>query len=280
MNIGLKHNIILFVTIMSCVACGDTEEHNHDDDKLTKNNTNKMDQSKDMVLVDMSKDIETRDDMEEDLPTFGDLGMDIGDERRALTIKEWPLHDKSAPSESVKTTENNGVFTVTIDATAGGRTEAKDNPFVYLDLDQGKQVDLTDLAALDDNTWELAFKRFAIRTNSGDSGNGKVSLALIENTEFDAVKTPPTDANQYVTDKTFDETNTVRVDPIGTPFTAFNDLNLANPTGSQSWYAYNMGVSPTPNAIYVLKDTSEGATYKFQILSWQSGVFEIKWTKF
>lgn len=272
---------VAILAIALAVGCSDNnEDDNNDNNGIIVNN--QADMSSDQTSMDMTSDMQAdqTEDMEEDIPVFGDMADDMkGDERRQIVIKEWPLNDKKAPAGSINVMDENGVYTVTIDATAGGSMAAKENAFVYVDLDEGKQVDITDLESLTDKTWELAFKRYIIRTNSGDSGDGDVELALIENTTFDAVTSAPTDAQAYATDETLDANNMVRVDPIGGLFTAFNVLNEFNPTGSQSWYNYNMGLSPTPGAVYIIRGTDGGKTFKMQILAWKSGEFQIQWTE-
>src|SRR5262249_13085021 len=51
----------------------------------------------------------------------------------------------------------------------GGDTHA----WVYLSLKTGAKVALGDLDALHSLAWDLAFKRYIVRTNGGDSGPGK-----------------------------------------------------------------------------------------------------------
>ena len=217
---------------------------------------------------------------EEDIPTIGDdIGQNTPDDmRRATIIKEWPLVMKQAAAGSVNSMMAENVFEATIDASAGGSMASRENPFVYLDLETGEQVQLDDIASLDDTVWELGFKRTAIRTNSGDSGVGKTQLAKRSGTTFEAVTQAPTDPNEYTTDETLNAEGELRADPIGTPYTAFNYLNLNNPTGSASWYSYAMGVSPVVGDIYIVKSATAETHFKVEILSWTSGVFKIRWS--
>jgi hypothetical protein len=70
-----------------------------------------------------------------------------------------------------------------LDATAGGLGAAFDDPtnkWTYFSFDDGV-VDLTDNAALADESWDLGFKRFYIKSNSGPSGP-----AGVVTTDFDA----------------------------------------------------------------------------------------------
>jgi hypothetical protein len=59
-----------------------------------------------------------------------------------------------------------------IDATAGGLGAAADDPanqWAYFSFDEGV-VDLSDAQSLDDDRWDLGFKRFNIKSSSGPSG--------------------------------------------------------------------------------------------------------------
>ncbi|HNF99249.1 MAG TPA: hypothetical protein PK493_18265, partial [Pseudomonadota bacterium] len=66
-----------------------------------------------------------------------------------------------------------------VDATAGGSMSYSKNPFVYLDLIAGKKAELTDVQAAQSGAWDIAFKRWQIKINGGDSGPGGVGAALV-----------------------------------------------------------------------------------------------------
>jgi len=75
------------------------------------------------------------------------------------------------------------VFEEDIDATAGGLGAAYDDPankWSYFSFDNGL-LDLTDAEAADDPSWDLGFKRFYVKSNSGPSGPGGILT-----TDFDA----------------------------------------------------------------------------------------------
>lgn len=50
--------------------------------------------------------------------------------------------------------------------------------WVYLDLDTGKEVKVTD--PMKNKTWDLAFQRYRIKSNSGISGKGGVGVAIVD----------------------------------------------------------------------------------------------------
>ncbi len=189
--------------------------------------------------------------------------------------KEWPFHNKVSNGK-ITVVEENGYKKATIDATAGGMQAARNNPFIYLDMDEGKKVEIDDFQSLRDHRWELAFKRVAIRSNSGDSGTGSVKVGKMEHTTFEAVKSVPKSL-YFATDMTLNDQCRLLTDPINQPKTAFHYLNKYNPSGSGSWYNYQGGVSPMKGDIYIITGTDKGKTYKMEIMSWKHGVFVIRW---
>lgn len=78
-----------------------------------------------------------------------------------------------------------------IDARAGGfgaPADHPDNKYVYLDLDTDTILALTDAEAQSNTAWDLAFKRYDVRTNSGDAGPGatKAAVAVANDDLYDA----------------------------------------------------------------------------------------------
>ncbi len=218
---------------------------------------------------------------EEDLIVIGDLGTPDPEEFPCFEElnQAWPWNTGVTPSGEVTVTDNGGVTTATIAATGGGRMNALNEAFVYVDLDSGTLVNVDDLQALSDTTWDLAFKRVVIRSNAGTSGPGKVAVAKLTETTFDAVTSVPSDAS-FIVENNTDDQCAVALDPLNTPITVFNQLNADNPTGSQSWYDYGGpggGLVPSPGVIYLVRNAEDTATFKLEIVSWSSGVFELEW---
>ncbi len=74
------------------------------------------------------------------------------------------------------------IFVEDLEATAGGLGAAQDDPanrWTYFSFDEGV-LDLTDEESLTDDRWDLGFKRFNIKSNSGPSG-----LAGVVTLDFD-----------------------------------------------------------------------------------------------
>ena len=160
-----------------------------------------------------------------------------------------------------------------IQATAGGSQAAPNNPFIYLDLDTGQKVEVNDLEAYANTEWDLAFKRYIIRTNSADSGPGNVAVAKRVETTFADVTEAPTEASAYAQDESYDDSCTPVTDPIGSLVSAFNYLNPGKNTGS--WYEYP-GLTPTEGEVYVIDVPGESKTYKMSIDAWESGVYTLR----
>lgn len=89
-------------------------------------------------------------------------------------ILDLGLQDDEIAEGAVTSTGSGGGFEVTVDATAGGMNASSQNPWVYVALtdDGAQKIEIDDEGALDDVSWDLAFRRYIIRINSGDSGPG------------------------------------------------------------------------------------------------------------
>lgn len=222
---------------------------------------------------------------DEDVLTIGDVGSgddDDGHRCGGAIYSEWPLND-AVTTGAVSSSDEGDYMEATVDASAGGMQAAASNPFVYLRLDTGERVEITDHESLDDTTWDLAFKRVVIRTNSDDSGPGDVTVAKISGTTFEDAHGDHPDLSSTAVDHSFDNLCTPMTDPIGNLFTAFNYLNANNEAGTQSWYEYGggggMGVSPVDGDVYILHHGERGASYKLELLGWDSGTYTLRWAE-
>jgi len=65
------------------------------------------------------------------------------------------------------------------------------NDWIYFSLSQGKEITVSEDSHATDTSWDLAFNRYNIRTNSGASGSGKGGALDTGLTDFDAVTTVP-----------------------------------------------------------------------------------------
>ncbi|HEY4056193.1 MAG TPA: HmuY family protein, partial [Kofleriaceae bacterium] len=161
------------------------------------------------------------------LPDAG--GSDAGntdgcDPQTVLPTAYRPIATSATTAVTLTTTA--GITTGSIDATAGGLAGAADNPYVYVDLVHGTKVDVSDITAPTNTSWDIALKRSSLRTNSGDSGMGGRTLAVVDGATSVTVTAP---ADGYTTDDFTGDDCTFASIPGGEPMSAFGE-----------WYDYDV----------------------------------------
>jgi len=273
--------VLAAALLLSTIACGDNDGNTPadlDDPDTSTPVDDASDSGSDADPADSADATEPAPD-DEDVVTIGDVSMpDPGptESRCPVSVltEEWPLNNRAYEGEPTITRDGD-VITAVIDASAGGTQAANDNPFVYVDLDAGGTIRMTDIEALEFTDWHIALKRVQFRINGGDSGPGAMELARVVGIDFDDVRYQ--DAVEFSTDISFDEDCRPYVDPIGQLYTAIHDVNVDNVTGSESWYQYGDGIHPAPNHVYVLRNLREVTAYKLQITAWESGVYTLRW---
>ena len=155
-------------------------------------------------------------------------------------------------------------LTAQVDATAGGSANYGKNPFVYLDLIGGKKVEITDVQAIASGDWDIAFKRWQIKLNGGDSGPGAVGAVgavLIPDKTLAEVATAP--AGPYVTDSYFDAKCMTQLDSIDGLLTVLSD-----------WYEYDgvtMQLTPKKQVIVLNRRDGKGHI-KVQLTGYYKGM--------
>lgn len=164
-----------------------------------------------------------------------------------------------APVDKVSTavvkviSDEAGVKTLFVDATAGGSSAAKSNPWVYVNLSTGARVDVTDKQAFDSPAWDLAFKRPVIHTNSGDAGPGMGGARFLAGKAFDAVTVA--DATSFKVETWFDAECQPFLDAIGSIKTTFD-----------GWYTYEASTSKvTAKAGTFVVRGAAGDLYKLEL---------------
>ena len=267
-----------------------TTDDNADANNTGGNNDPELDMGPD-VTEDMGMDMGSANEEDMKIPTVGDLGNNNGnnnnddcDEAQKL-VDQWPMPG-SVATTSIMASESDGVWTATIDASAGGFMGASMNPFIYLDLDTGQKVDVGGKPALTGPVdWDIAFRRTATFLNSGDMAAGSVEITRLTGTSFDAVTAAdvPADGDFIQEDAIEDGACIVYMPPsgFGTVETVFNRMNMD--TNSGSWFSYGMGdlggVSVIEDHVYIIRSTDQGKTYKFAFESWDSGIYEVRWAE-
>jgi hypothetical protein len=160
-------------------------------------------------------------------------------------------------SATVATLSSGAELVLFVDASAGGLGGQDTFPWVYVSLTTGEAVALTDLEALESKAWDLALKRFVIRTNSGDSGPGEGG-ALRVGLPWDSVDSSTLGDRTLSTESWFDADCNLTTDEQGELVTTF--------TG---WSEYDQAshVLAPADAVYLTRG-GDGKRYKVAILDY------------
>lgn len=186
----------------------------------------------------------------------GSGGDFVCDDARALALVV--VDEVSSGAVTVLETEG-GVSLLYLDASAGGFQSAADNPAVYLDLGATQRVDITDDEAFAATSWDLAFKRVAIRHNSGDAGPGQGAAAFLDGADFDEITTDDASDAALEQEQWFDEACEYETDATGALSTTMSD-----------WYDYapdTMTVSPK-DGVYVVRGADGATFFKVEIVDY------------
>lgn len=169
------------------------------------------------------------------------------------------LVDEVATAQVIVLSEADDELELFVDATAGGLGNQDRNPWVYVSLSTGQAVALSDLDALESTAWDLALKRFVIRTNSGDSGPGQGG-ALRVALPWASVNADTQGNRALPVESWFDEDCNLTVGDTGDLVTTF--------TG---WSEYDQAthVLTPADAVYITAG-GDGALYKVAVLDYYS----------
>jgi hypothetical protein len=170
--------------------------------------------------------------------------------------------DQVSGGEVVVFANGGDATSIHVDASAGGRQAAAQNPWIYLSLATASRVDLTDLEADASKGWDLALKRELIRTNSADSGPGGGGAVMLEGRGFDGVSV--TDVQDVIVreDDFIDgDTCEATVDEEGKLVSTFS-----------GWYDYDPAThSLAPkDATFIVRSADGVRLYKLRILTYYS----------
>lgn len=165
--------------------------------------------------------------------------------------------DKVSEGAVTTLSDENGTRTIFVDGTAGGAAASASNPRVYLNLETGARVDVTDVAARTETTWDLAIKRPVLFTNGGQVGSGSGGAVLVAK-DFADVTAADAESATFVTEEIVDAECAPKVDQTGAMRTSFD-----------AWYDYDGATHHlTPHAGTWLVKGATGKLYKIQILSY------------
>jgi hypothetical protein len=178
-----------------------------------------------------------------------------GCEPLALLPTEFrPIAEVSAGLVDV--TLSGGIWSGTIDATAGGTGQSADNPYIYVDLRSGAKVAVDDIQASTSQDWDIALKRYSLRSNGGDSGEGMRSISVVTEASLDLVTEAP--AAGYVVDNFVDDSCTYIPLMIGEPSSAFGQ-----------WYDYDDATHVvTPKAEVYVIERGDGTHTAFRVVDY------------
>jgi hypothetical protein len=172
------------------------------------------------------------------------------------SVQQLPLF-RPINTGVISNTQAGSVFTSNIDATGGGLTPTKS--YVYAKFDQTGllRVEVGDEDAFNSTDWDVAFRRFIIRLNSGISGPSCVTAARTANgTTFDGTPTVPANLD-YRTEEYFTATCDYVPDGSG----------LMSPgTALQSFWEYPGCVSMS-GYVFVIQ-LADGRHVKLEVMSY------------
>ena len=170
-------------------------------------------------------------------------------------ITALDLFDNISPALITEEGTTEGEFQTWIDAQGGGR--APTQSFVYARFTSTglEKVEISDEDSFDSTGWDISFRRFVIRVNSGMGGPSCVAVArTAPDTEFESVTSVPTgvtfNTEQYFTD-------TCEIIPDGSGLGSPNTLMAA-------YWTYPGCVSMTGN-VYIVR-TAEGRHVKLEVI--------------
>jgi hypothetical protein len=158
------------------------------------------------------------------------------------SIEQLDLFDQPAKGEIREEDKQGDTFHTYIDASSGGTEPSESYVYGRFGKDGLERLDLSDQDAFGSLDWDIAFRRFVVRLNSGVSGPGNITGARTKpQTEFDSVAAVP-DGLDYRTEQYFSDSCDYINDGsgIGSPATAL-----------ASFWSYSACVAMTGN-VYVL----------------------------
>jgi HmuY protein len=191
----------------------------------------------------------------------GGAGTDDGAATEAGSSCSAAIAQTLKPIDSVSkgavtiVSDAGGVRVLSIDATAGGPNAFANDPYVYVNLETGTRVDVTDKTARASVGWDLALKRYVIYTNGGDGGGGQGGATHVSKA-FSVVT--GADATGFATESFFDADCNAKNDAIGGLLTTFSD-----------WFTYDQQTNRlAPAAFTYVVQGGTGKHYKVGLLDY------------
>lgn len=123
--------------------------------------------------------------------------------------------------------EQGGIKTLYIDATAGGQNGVTTHPWLFVALSSASKVSVNDVSSLQSLAWDLAFKRALVYSNGGEGGPGVGASAFIDK-DFASVTSADAATAEFASERFFDDDCNPIVDVTG-----------ATSTSLSAWYNYD-----------------------------------------
>ncbi|MES2643133.1 MAG: HmuY family protein [Myxococcota bacterium] len=202
-------------------------------------------------------------------------------------ILDLSLHDDKVTEGEVTTETDGDDFVTSIDASAGGYSQAAENAWVYVRFgsDGAERIDIDDETALEDMTWHLALRRFIVRINSGDSGSSCVGAAAMIGFEYADITEVP-EGITYLEDDYYTDDCTIINDSSGLPGSPQVAMG--------AWWSYSSCVETTETPM--LLQLEDGRVIKLVIEKYyadegqnqcnnrgstdaESGFYQIRWAE-
>lgn len=172
------------------------------------------------------------------------------------SIQQLALLTDPSPDEITDESTGTDKFLNLINSTGGGLNPTQSYVYARFTETGLEKVEIGDEAALESTDWDIAFRRFVVRLNSGVSGPSCVQAArTAPDTDFDALTTVPDDLI-YRSETYFTDTCEYVADSgIGSPATAMI-----------SFWDYRSCVEMTGN-VFILQ-LADGSNVKLEVLSY------------
>ncbi len=153
-------------------------------------------------------------------------------------ILDLSLHDDETSDGDVTTEVDGADFVTRVDATAGGYSQASNNPWVYVRFTPtgAERVDIDDESALGSMDWHISARRFILRTNSGENAPSCVGVSSFPEKTYEELTSVP-DGLQYYEDDFYTADCTIVNDSSGLPGSP--QVALA------PWWSYDACVATT-----------------------------------
>jgi hypothetical protein len=151
-----------------------------------------------------------------------------------------------------------GKKTLYVDASAGGTAAQSMNARIYVNLEMGTKIAVTDKTARGSLAWDLAIKRPILFANGGDGGPGQGSAVFLAGKDFENVSAADAAGQNFWGEGFFESDCAPKLDATGVVRTSFD-----------GWYEYdssNNTLAPAAGTWLVKGGT--GKLYKVRFLSY------------